>query len=100
VKIYQVSCTVQAEIADDWQKLYLEKHLKDVFNTGCFVKYTFKKELSDSKEMITFVSEFHYESQADFDRYNANYAAALKKDVQDLFEGKYSCERSYYEVLK
>ena len=100
MKIYQVSCNVQSEIADEWQKLFMDKHLKDVFNTGCFVDYTFKKEQTIKNGMVTFVAEYHYEHQEDLDRYNKLYAADLKKDVQNLFKGKYACSRVLFEVIK
>ncbi len=99
--IYSVACTVSKEIAEDWKKLFLEKHLNDVVNTGCFKSWTFRKVISQVEvDTVTFVSEYLCENQETLDHYNQNFAAKLKAEVGELFGGKYTCKRTLFEVIK
>lgn len=97
--VYSVSCTMQQDIADEWQQFFVEKHLKDVVNTGCFTSYSFRRLLDGIGEEVTFVSEYYAHDMAAFERYNAEFGTILKKDVQDLFSGKYKCTRAIYEKI-
>ena len=84
-----------------WKKFFLEKHLDDVVNTGCFTKWSFRKLIDDKeRDKVTFVSEYHCKSMADFERYNINFAPALKAEVGELFKKGYTCQRSFYELIK
>ena len=99
--IYNVACTMDKSISEAWKKFFLEKHLDDVVNTGCFTKWSFRQLISDSEtEKVTFVSEYHCPSMADFERYNTNFAPALKAEVGKLFKGDYFCQRCFYELLE
>ena len=98
--IYSVACTISKEIEADWKKFFLEKHLDDVVNTGCFKSWQFRKIVSlEETETVTYVSEYLCENQETLDRYNQNFAANLKADVGQLFSGKYTCERTLFEVV-
>ena len=99
--IYNVACTMDKSISESWEKFFLEKHLDDVVNTGCFTKWSFRKLISDDETgKVTFVSEYHCPSMADFERYNANFAPGLKAEVGELFNSGYACERHFYELIK
>lgn len=97
--IYSVSCTVNTEIAEAWQRFFLEKHLADVVNTGCFTKYSFRKKESDDTATTTFVSEYYYEKAEDLERYNQHYAPALKAEVGEKFAGQFECQRTLFQVI-
>jgi len=88
-------------ISEAWKKFFLEKHLDDVVNTGCFTKWSFRKLIDEEEsDKVTFISEYHSPSMAEFERYNANFAAALKAEVGELFKGQYSCQRYFHELIK
>lgn len=96
--IYQVSCQVDSAIANQWEKYFVEHHLDDVLNTGCFTGYNFRKEKLD-KENILFSSEYYCDSIEDLERYNLEFAAALKEDINTKFGGQYDCYRHIYQSI-
>ncbi len=96
--IYQVSCKVNIDVAAKWEAYFIEQHLDDVLNTGCFTGYDFRKEKLD-EENILFSSEYYCESEADLERYNTTFAAALKADINSKFGGYYDCHRHIYQSI-
>lgn len=98
--IYSVTCQVSNSIADEWQTLFLKKHLQDVVDTGCFTKYQFRKNISEESSGTTsFTAEYYFDNMAQFELYNEKFAADLKKEVGDLYGGQYNCHRKIYEVI-
>lgn len=96
--VYQVTCKVNNVVAERWEKYFVEHHLDDVLNTGCFTGYDFRKEKVDD-ENILFSSEYYCRSKADLERYNKQFAAALKADINGKFSGQYDCRRHIYESI-
>ena len=96
--IYSVQCKVKAASAVAWEKYFQEIHLDDVFNTGCFTGYLFKKEkLADGQ--FLFISDYYCPSLETLEEYNQKHAAALKKDVIDKFAGQFSAKRNIYHIV-
>jgi len=98
--IYSVTCHVANSIAEEWKSFFLEKHLQDVVNTGCFTSFEFRKNTSKSEDNTTsFTSEYRFDSMQNFDLYNEKFGATLKKEVNELYGGQYNCHRTIYEIV-
>jgi len=93
---YRVECKVQKAVTEEWEKYFVEVHLDDVLNTGCFTAYTFDKAIKDEEDTVTFVSEYLCSSIEKLEEYNEKFASAIKKDVQTKFNGK---SKSVYACL-
>ena len=52
--VYSVSCWVDDDQADDWEKYFLEEHIDDVLSTGCFGGYRFNKALESDQGKVLF----------------------------------------------
>ena len=98
--IYSVQCIVKADSAAAWEKYFVEEHLDDVLNSGCFTAYTFKEELSESGEEVLFISDYFCPSQEVLDKYNQEFAPALKQDVIEKFGGKFTATRKLYRLVR
>ncbi|MEM1220508.1 MAG: DUF4286 family protein [Bacteroidota bacterium] len=98
--VYRVQCAVRPDLADQWDAFFREKHLDDVFNTGYFTGYSFRRETeTDTEGYSIFVSEYHYASKSDFAAYLEGPAAEMKKDVQGRFPEGFRCSRSHAEII-
>lgn len=97
--IYSVQCRVQSESAEAWERYFLDTHLDDVLNTGCFTSYVFKKEISDEANEMLFIADYYSPSQESLDTYNREFAAALKQDVMDHFSGKFTAQRQIFQLI-
>lgn len=97
--IYSVTCTVENSIAEEWEKFFIEKHLDDLVKTGYFTAYSFCKIVETSThETSSFRSEYYAPDLEHLEQYRLGPAKALKQEVVDLFKGKFTCQRTVYEV--
>lgn len=97
--IYSVQCKVNAASAAAWEKYFVEEHLDDVVNTGCFTGYTFKQEISDTEEELLFISDYFCPSLEVLEKYNQEFAPALKQDVMSKFAGQFTASRKLYKLI-
>jgi hypothetical protein len=96
--IYQVSCNVDLDFADRWEQYFRDVHLDDILDTGCFFGYSFRKALVNPTHAL-FVSEYYCNTEADLERYNAEFAEALKNDIVVHFEGKFTASRNVFREI-
>ncbi len=97
---YRVSCTLHKEHAQQWEQYFLEQHIDDVMNTACFERYEFKKELTDEKDSVTYITSYYCKNIETLNRYNERFAPALKEDVMSKFDGLFSAKRSISYILE
>ena len=96
--IYQVTCKVNQSVAEHWEQYFIEQHLDDVLNTGCFTGYSFRKEKLEQENTL-FSTEYYCNSKADLERYNIQFATALKADINGVFGDQYDCQRHIYQSI-
>ena len=82
-----------------WEEFFLEKHIDDVLQTGCFTGYEFKKEIEQSEDTVLYAAEYHCQSMEFLNTYNERFAKELKEDVLKRFSGKFTAQRSVFTVL-
>ena len=98
--IYRVSCTMSKDIGKRWERFFIEKHLDDVVNTGYFTGYSFRKVIEmKATEEVTYVSEYFCPNMESLEAYNKTAAPALKKEVIELFDGKFRASRELLEEV-
>lgn len=88
---YEVKITVQPEIKDRWLAFMQQEHVPELIATG-LVKSFHILQASDTQ------FSFHYHMEAaDYERYQKEFAPALKKHPMQHFEpGSFSAERTVY----
>lgn len=96
--IYRVECKIHQSEAERWKQYFIDIHLVDVLNTGCFTGYSFQKEMIDETETVTFISEYYCPDMETLERYNQEFAAVLKADIYGKFSN-YTCVRNIYEKI-
>jgi hypothetical protein len=97
--IYNVTVKVDKSAESDWLN-YMQKHIQDVLNTGCFTGYRMCR-LLDQPELDdpTFTIQYECESKAILNIYLDKHAPALRDDVNRLFKDRFVAFRTVMEVL-
>jgi predicted GTPase len=98
--IYNVTTKVDRSAADDWLHWMVEVHIPAIMKTGCFEKCQFAKLLeTDESDGYTFVVQYYAISKANYNRYLALHAPALRKEVADEWGNKLVSFRTLMEVV-
>ncbi len=92
--VFTVSVAVKLEIASEWRKYMLEKHINDVLKTGCFMKAEFEEVESDGNESNQFRARYFFESKSDYERYIKNFASDLRAEHNQLFGEQVEAQRT------
>lgn len=95
--LYEVTCLVKEKaIEESFVKYMVTKHVKDVFNCGCFLNSAFIKTEEDG----VYKSSYFVKDKETLDNYVAKYAPALRKNVADHFpNGAVELKRSVSTFL-
>ncbi|MFY7899677.1 MAG: DUF4286 family protein [Chitinophagaceae bacterium] len=98
--IYNVTTQVTHTIKDEWVKWMKEKHIPEVMQTGCFLKFQFVKVLElDETEGVTFAVQYFAESKSIYHQYVEKYASALRKDALEKWGNQMASFRSLMQCL-
>ena len=97
--IYSVKSRVNNEVVAAWESFFLNHHLDDLIQTGCFTKYQFKKLIMDDPMSTYYVADYYYNDSEDLQRYQTHFAQDLKQDVISRFKGKFHSDRIICQVL-
>lgn len=98
--IYNVTIKLNWAIHTEWLQWMKEKHLNDMLQTGCFVKYQFTRLLEiDEDEGPTYVAQYYCNSKEDYACYIANYANGLRNEGVQKFGNQFIGFRSIMEIV-
>jgi 3-hydroxyisobutyrate dehydrogenase-like beta-hydroxyacid dehydrogenase len=78
--LYEVTARVDDALAYDYERYMIETHIPDVVGTGCFLHARFAQGGEGQ-----YRAAFHAASQADVDRYLADFAPALRQRMTTRF---------------
>ncbi|HEV7699881.1 MAG TPA: DUF4286 family protein [Pyrinomonadaceae bacterium] len=92
--IYEVTVTVAAEDAAEFESYMTAQHIPDVLGTGCFTDALLAKEGSDYR------TYYNVDSRDDLDRYIAEHSPRLRCDVIDRFGGRIQISRRILEIVQ
>jgi len=101
VYIYNITTLVEHSINDLWLDWMLQKHIPEIMEKGCFVKYQLCKVVEiDEADGITYAIQFYAESKALYNRYIEFFAPNLREDAQRCWGNKTIGFRSLMEVIQ
>ncbi|MBX9838864.1 DUF4286 family protein [Silvanigrella sp.] len=95
--LYEVTCILkEKKIEEDFVKYMTTKHVKEVFDTGCFLNASFIK----TESSLIYRSSYFVKNKELLDNYVSNFAPKLRQDVINKFsEGAIEFKRTVSEVL-
>lgn len=98
--IYNVTSSVDREIATDWITWMKTEHIPALLETGLFYDYRMVKVLShDDAETFSFAVQYFSRSMTDIEEYVKKFAPALRDDVQKRYGDRVVSYRTLLEEL-
>jgi hypothetical protein len=100
VIIYNVTCSVDSEIAEEWISWMKDKHIPELLRTGLFYEYRILKVLShDDPASNSFAVQYHSRSLADVEEYILKYSPKLRAEVQKRYGDRVVAYRTLLEEI-
>ncbi len=97
--LYNITCSVDAEIHEEWLDWMMFTHIPDVMRTGIFLENRICRIHEYEENGITYAIQYISKSKSDLDRYQRDYAPALQKDHFDRYGEKVVSFRTILEIL-
>jgi len=98
--LYNVTVLVAHDAVDGWHEYMAKYHILDVMNTKCFESFKLSQlRYVDEKDGLTFAIQYVAKSEADFERYNVEFAPALQKEHKEKFGEKALAFRTVMDIL-
>jgi hypothetical protein len=98
--IYNVTVSIDPDIADEWLEWMQKEHIPEVLQTGKFTGYGMLKILStEEEEGITYSIQYKYSNPEDYERYKNEHAPTLQKKASDRFGGKFVAFRTLLQIV-
>jgi len=100
VIIYNVTIKTDSAITEDWLLWMKEIHIPEVIYTGCFTHATILRLLEiDETEGPTFAIQYHATSKAFYNQYMEQFAADMRKKVQEKWGSQLVAFRTVMQVV-
>ncbi len=97
--IYNVTVSVDADIADEWLDWMRTTHIPDVMATGLFLDHRLCRVLNVEDEGRTFAIQYTLADMATYDRYATEHAPRLQNETRKRYEGRFVAFRTLLEVI-
>ncbi len=97
--LYNVTTSLDPEIADQWLTYMQETHMPEVMATGFFLKSQLCRMLEEEEGGITYASQYYCVSLEQLREYQQIAAPALIDEMNKHFGGRYASFRTMLEVV-
>ena len=98
--IYNVTCSVDANISEEWLRWMKDHHIPKVMNTGIFIETQINRVISDERnKLVTYAIQYTCKTMKDLHRYQVKFAPSLQKDHSDKYGSKVVAFRTLLDVI-
>lgn len=98
--IYNVTVKVEPAIAEAWVQWMQQEHMPELMQTGLFTDARLCRLLEqDETEGITFAAQYFCAALADYERYIAEHAPAMREKGFKRFGNQFIAFRTVMEIL-
>lgn len=77
--IYNVTVSVESDVQAQWLSWMLEVHLREMLATGCFLGFRLSELQGAEDAGPTYTIQYELASQEDFNRYESEFAPAMRE---------------------
>ena len=98
--LYNVTVSLDPEIADEWLEWMRAKHIPDVMATGCFLESRISRVHGEEEGGVTYAITYLSPSQELLDEYREKHAPKLQKDHSDRYSGRFAAFRTLLSVIE
>lgn len=97
--IYNVTISIDVDVHEEWVSWMKEVHIPDVLNTGMFKESRFTRVLGEEEGGKTYSIQYLCESMDLYEKYQAEHAPRLQKEVAERYPGKFAAFRTILRVV-
>ncbi|OON70708.1 DUF4286 family protein [Hymenobacter sp. CRA2] len=97
--LYNVTSSVDPEVAEEWVSYMRDEHMPDVMATGYFVKSQLLRLLNEENDGYTYAAQYYCINTDQLDEYQRMAAPGLSANLETRFPGQYVSFRTVLEVL-
>ncbi len=97
--LYNVTCSVDPEIHEEWLDWMMFKHIPDVMNTGMFLENRVCRIHEFEDNGVTYAIQYVARSQKDLDEYMQQFAPTLQQEHTERYGAKVAAFRTTLEIL-
>lgn len=97
--IYNVTVSIDKELAEEWLNWMKTIHIPDVLSTGYFTENKICKVLHVSDDGETYSIQYTFNTMEDIEDYQKNHAPRLQAEHSKRYEGKYAAFRTLLEIV-
>ena len=98
--IYNVTCNVETQIAEEWMNWMKEVHIPEVMKCGIFTVCKINKVLISNEDGETFAVQYSCPTMKDLHNYQVNFSTSLQKKHSDRYGTKVVAFRTLLEVIE
>jgi hypothetical protein len=95
-QIYEVTATVAADQAAEFEKYMADEHIPEVLATGCFAAAYFAKEGNGNQ----YTTAYHVNTPEDLQRYLNQHTAKLRDDFFQRFGDSVKTFRRILDIVR
>lgn len=97
--IYNVTINIDENVADEWVQWMKKVHMPEVVATGCFLESRLCRVFGEEQGGRTYAAQYTCKNITDFDRYQREFASALRADALKRYDGKFAAFRTLMEIV-
>lgn len=98
--IYNVTVNIEHSAHDEWLKWMKELHIPDVMSKGVFTESRMLRLIGDEDSGgSTYAIQYSCISMDEFNRYEKDFADALRKEHTEKFKDKFVAFRTLLELV-
>jgi len=98
--IYNVTVKIDLDVHDEWLQWMRSIHIPDVMATNMFDDHRMARVLlQDESDGITYSIQYSCKDMATLQKYTAQFAPALQKDVAEKYPNKFVAFRTVLEII-
>lgn len=98
--LYNVTVKVEHAIAADWLTWIKTEHIPEIIATGCFTDATIMQLVENTdQEGPTYAVQYRARTLADYERYLAHYAPALRQKGHEKWGNRFIAFRTLMQLV-
>lgn len=99
--VYNVTCNVGSQMAEEWLKWMQEEHIPEVMQTGCFTECKILKLLTDAddNEGVNYAIQYTADSLEMYQQYRDQFGPILQAKTKEKYGDTVLAYRSLLQVI-
>jgi predicted GTPase len=97
--IYNVTCSVDKDILNDWMQWMKSEHIPELMQCGCFVKAHINKVITQADTNTTIAIAYYCNSMSDLHRYQVKFSNIFQEKHRSKYGKHVEAFRTILEEI-